>query len=105
MCYYVLQIYILEYYATVVRATSLGFIFYGIGSVALIISFSLAIIMDNTWIMCIFYILSSIVGYICCRLLGIETKNKPLEDCIKMTHQKNVSSTVHYDYIKLDNMQ
>merc|ERR1711971_151669 len=51
MCWYILQIYIMEYYATNVRATALGFIFYGIGSFSLIISFVLKMnIGTQSWI-------------------------------------------------------
>eukprot|EP01084_Bolivina_argentea_P081240 147128_1 len=88
MCYYVCQIYILEYYATVVRTTSLGFIFYGIGSVSLILSYTASIGLGPSWIMLIFYFLSSIIGFQCCRLLDTETKNKPLDDHIVKSHQK-----------------
>merc|ERR1712228_879533 len=99
--FYIVQIYILEYYATFVRCTSLGFIFYGIGSIALILSFIANIYIDSLWIMAMFYCISSIIGFLCARLLETETMHLPLRDHIKMNHKKNVISTFDYDYLEL----
>ena len=104
ICFYVTQIYILEYYATVLRATSLGFIFYGIGSIALILSFTVTMYVGTSWIMLIFHWFCSVIGFLCARMLKTETMSKPLEDFIKIEHQKNLTSSVHYDYIALDDL-
>ena len=104
MCWYVLQIYIMEYYATVVRVTALGVLFYGIGSIALMLSFSLAIYIGSSWIMLTLYVLMSVVGFQCSMMLEEETRNKALETYMSQpVHIKGLSSSIHvsYDYVQL----
>ena len=106
LCWYVLQIYVMEFYPTVVRVTALGVLFYGIGSIAMMMSFAAAIYIGSSWVMVTLYVMASVIGLQCSRMLDEETRNKALETYMSQAvdhHVKQLSSAIHvnYDYVQL----